>query len=988
MSPAQIPTALASAAPSRLVIDQPTPMAELEAGSLVELLQLLGELGISGKMLLDLMGPLDLTQVAAVFEYLKYAVLMRDGTAAQLQFHLELLASLSSDNYPDWMLMARELSEDGPFTPEVNRFIQKAKVSQFLNDNILRKLGLTNASKFRPHENEKQFILFALIFLESVTDITTSDPLVALLFEAVNRYGSLSDYFKGYDPARQASQKVASAGFTASYLLGESTEIYTQNSSELYGEQREWGERLNRLALRLLGDQTTLPELDLGIDRFKLSNQLKPQLDAARRGDKNAAGKGIDQLLPILELREQQFKRTGNRIAASKAGEFIRSLQTIQNQIRPVDEKRMELRAQHKYQFSVRHSGKQIPELFFDDDRFASWLFKPGGLVQGEISRLLLDPTTPMTEFWLYPHFVFMGLAALFPGYNTRRQPTILIDSFNYDEQLLDAFGLERTLEYVLDGLVIDASRAGAANLAVFAAASGRAADLPQYIQRTLGQLKSITYYDSYPFEAVDPSSSGLAQSVTGAFHATECFGYGNPLSGVIDFPFNQVTYVSVEKNTAGPRGVFEIEVRGYLTERKLMDKMPEPQYRPGNQPPEGGRTSPTAATQSREGGSREQQAAIDSALAVMRSAVPGITIEQHKQQVDERLSSELVELHTAAFPDYAQYRGQEYAQRIVQPNAELYILRAGERVAGLALWHTTPLLPVASLYIDELAIHPAFQARGLGGELLRLLARIAGMRGYRQLYLLTRMDAPAARLLRFYDREGFHFIGQYEGLGNLLMRHLSLTGPENARALAALQNRLEIQVSDRLSVPRVTLHSVADLELLNIMRHLERTFPEPIRYSETEFVRRFTFPDAFVLLLRDGSVPVAFAFCYNDPLLPADFLFADSMAVDPQYQKRGIGTDFVRAVLAIPSATFYKAVVFFCTEWNHDGVNLPEYYARFGAKLLDRMEDRLRMVIPIAEGEQKLGEVRDITDHRHRPGRIDPTSAQAALSSSLSASI
>jgi GNAT superfamily N-acetyltransferase len=969
MNAASLQQAGAIPAPLRLVLDPTQYTADVQSGSLEHLLQLIGELGISGQEFLNSLRPLDLDEVAAALQYLRFAVLLRDGTAEQLAFHLRLLVSLPSDSYEGWKNMAEQLTENGPFSADVLEFITSNEVPNLLYGRILRALGLTKVSKYPAHSNVKQFILTELLLLEAVNSLAASDPNIQILFEAVNRYGNLHDYYKQCDVSKRVLDKLTQAGFKIEHLFAGGSEIHA-GDQVANAERRDWAQPLLSIVSRLLGNQETKPEFDLGLDRFKFLNQLRPLLDGVQRKDRNSARNLIDQLLPKVEARQEALRGTPSRLDLTKASELILGLRSVSKELDKAPEARRQT-----FRLTAVRSPKLIPELFFDDTRLGSWLFKPDGFFHGEICRLLLDPATPLFEVYLEPHPRFLGFAALFPGFNARRGKTIFIDGFEYDEDLLGFRDLPGTMDFVLNSLVLDAHQAGADYLAVFNGASDRGAHLPQHIKTLQAQLNSITYHESYTFEAVDALASGLEQSLTGQFHYTEAFGYGVPLSGVIDFPVNNVTYVSIEKDTSDPRGVFEIDLRAFLTERRLMDAVTE--KKKSSLPVYG--SSSTGSSESSELRRRET-AVLAEATESMSRMVPAIVVERHSE-TNPLLTANLISLHASAFPEYPPFAESDYARRMTQTNSEAYLLRIGSQSVGFALWYTTPLLPQNAIYWDEFAIDPAFQGKGLGTQTVRMLARIAGIRGYRELYLLTRMDAGAPRLARFYGREHFQFIGQYPGLGNLMRRTLSLTGPENQQEIDKLLNDLKHELKPVLPKSDMDFRSSLDPGLIAEMQQLELAFPEDIRYSGASFAERSAYPDLYVLTLRNGGGPVAFCLCYHDPTLPESAIFADSLAIKPEYQKRGIGSAFIRTVLAIPRLTHYTSVVFYCRRFSESGLDLPEYYTRrFGAEVMDTTTDRIRMQIPLTSPHGSASPLSD--DNNPQPS--DTASHWAARSQPL----
>jgi GNAT superfamily N-acetyltransferase len=66
-------------------------------------------------------------------------------------------------------------------------------------------------------------------------------------------------------------------------------------------------------------------------------------------------------------------------------------------------------------------------------------------------------------------------------------------------------------------------------------------------------------------------------------------------------------------------------------------------------------------------------------------------------------------------------------------PAAEVVLAFAGGEPAGFALWFQSysTFLARPGLYLEDLFVYPQHRGRGLGGQLLRHLARVAVERGY-----------------------------------------------------------------------------------------------------------------------------------------------------------------------------------------------------------------------------------------------------------------
>lgn len=76
----------------------------------------------------------------------------------------------------------------------------------------------------------------------------------------------------------------------------------------------------------------------------------------------------------------------------------------------------------------------------------------------------------------------------------------------------------------------------------------------------------------------------------------------------------------------------------------------------------------------------------------------------------------------------------------------------ADGEVAGFALWflNFSTWEGVHGLYLEDLFVRPAFRGQGLGGALLRRLARIADERGYARMeWVVLNWNTPAIEVYR-----------------------------------------------------------------------------------------------------------------------------------------------------------------------------------------------------------------------------------------------
>jgi GNAT superfamily N-acetyltransferase len=89
------------------------------------------------------------------------------------------------------------------------------------------------------------------------------------------------------------------------------------------------------------------------------------------------------------------------------------------------------------------------------------------------------------------------------------------------------------------------------------------------------------------------------------------------------------------------------------------------------------------------------------------------------------------------------------------QPAGECLIARADGRAIGLAIYfrNLSTFVGKPGLYLEDLFVEPAYRGKGIGGALLRAVARIAVDRGYARVdWSVLDWNAPA---IRFYKSIG-----------------------------------------------------------------------------------------------------------------------------------------------------------------------------------------------------------------------------------------
>lgn len=922
----------------RVLIAKPRRAAVAEARTLDALLAGIQELGFSPDEFFASLRQLELSAVAAVFGYLEFALEGERGSEA-LRFHLDLLSGVSPEDYSNWQNLLEQVRAREPLSADVRQFLEKGAVEDLLFQTALRYLGFEKVAELEPHPAQIAYLSSIITFLESWRSLATEDANVSLIFDAVNRYGSLQSYYSGHDLPRATIQRMLDEGYDTDYLVFGGQEILSAEA--IQGRAPDWPARLEQLVTQAVGTETDPPRVNIGVDRFKFINQIKDDLDAVRaKQDKQAAIRILDQLIPILRTRQQLLARRRLLVDQSALDQYKYDLEQVRarlrepnNQPRPVQTLR-----------AVR-SRKLVPELFFDDTRLGSWLFKPGGIVHGEISRLLLDPATPLIEFWVDPYPEFLGVATLYPGLNSGKRRTILMDTLHYEDRLLDARGPQGTMQFLLEAMVADAYRAKAEKLLVFAAPWGKSLNFVEYVRTVEPRDNSIKYHESYSFESADPADGALANSLAGRHHYTQSFGYNQPMTGTIDYGYTVVQAGAIEKLAGDGRGVYEIDVAGFMEGQKLSRRVPrQEKAAPGSR----GTVSRPTTQESREIKKREERA-MAAAETAFRKVIPDLSFEI-LTEVDESLDRDLRDLHSQAFPAYPLPQPGHFTRRVVPKDAHVAVVRERATVIGFAVSLVNADVSPQALYVDVFAIAPRWQSMGLGTILLDAMVRLAAIRGFRAVYLLTRFGEDAIRIVRFYERAHFRVAGPYDGLGQLLFRPLSLAGPENALAIQEIVGRLLATLRPDIADARAMLRTALNPDTLELLQSIEETFPDAMQFGR-QSLNRITLPDAHLIVVYGGEQLVAFGFCYQDPSLPRQILFADALRVRGEYGK-AVATALIEAVLNIASLTCYTALVFDCDEHGRNALCSREYHEQFGAQVVDRRGRRVRMTIPLYSAE------------------------------------
>jgi len=138
------------------------------------------------------------------------------------------------------------------------------------------------------------------------------------------------------------------------------------------------------------------------------------------------------------------------------------------------------------------------------------------------------------------------------------------------------------------------------------------------------------------------------------------------------------------------------------------------------------------------------------------RGRIPGSDLRFAPLELDDLPAVALIE--ELSFPTPWSVTSFRY-ELVENPYASLYGLRigAGPLVAFACVWVIDQ-----EFKINNFAVHPRFRGRGLGGQLLAELLRIAADQGCLEATLEVRPSNEAA--LRLYGSAGFRVVGRRRG--------------------------------------------------------------------------------------------------------------------------------------------------------------------------------------------------------------------------------
>ena len=392
----------------------------IKHGSVLDFVHLLQGASIDLNALFNQFYDYDLADMGNLMQYLRSAAFNGEPSAQRLLFHLELMQSVSRSDYQRWKKLLQELRYHSNLSPESNQFVKEQDVESFLHNLLLQKLGLEIKAEPETRVNQLAFLRSLFTFLESWQSLISEDPNLIVLFQFINRYGSLPKYYLENNIPRRSVQLMAELGYDTDYLVFGQGEILSMGPSK--DDQPEiWKNRLIQTIKETLGGKDKEPIIDIGFDRFKVFYQIKDDYELLKEKEDKAAGlRIIEYLIPKLEHRSAILLRNGDIVTHNQMSSLVHRLQALRKLLKDDSEK-----LPAPQQLRAIRSPKLLPELLFDNTRLACCLFKPTGLFHGEISLLLLDPATPMIEFWLDPYPEFLGLATLYPGKNAKGEKNV-----------------------------------------------------------------------------------------------------------------------------------------------------------------------------------------------------------------------------------------------------------------------------------------------------------------------------------------------------------------------------------------------------------------------------------------------------------------------------------------------------------------------------------------------------------------------------------
>ncbi len=413
------------------------------------------------------------------------------------------------------------------------------------------------------YDNE---IAFVRALWSAMTDYKFfMDSNVTFIFEKLGIYPDMAAYYR-------AEQKVVldemhRAGFDVDSVL-DGSEVLRRNMSVLDQNAQSdapWPERLKSLAIALIGGKDEPPKKLYSFnktpkDRRNLLAKANGQDGAyltAIRGNQKAARQVIDRLISVVE---EAFAKSEDR----DLEELHELLSGLKNELAGG------ARLNHTgYVFTARRSRKRVPEILFHNQRLACCIFKPEGFHNGEISQIVLDPKTPLLEFWIEGHNEFLAIATQYLGTNEKQRPAMFVDTFELNQRFYSR-GRSAGLKFAIDAIVADAIGIGAEEIVIHRAQYGRPMEFSNFVKDLSRQGKfreSIRQEEAYLFTTIDEDDRALAGTRGLKYHYTDAFRHYSRIKGpvnalVVDikkYPLPEGQPLKKQMNHVSPSGIKKI---------------------------------------------------------------------------------------------------------------------------------------------------------------------------------------------------------------------------------------------------------------------------------------------------------------------------------------------------------------------------------------------------------------------------------------------
>jgi GNAT superfamily N-acetyltransferase len=98
-----------------------------------------------------------------------------------------------------------------------------------------------------------------------------------------------------------------------------------------------------------------------------------------------------------------------------------------------------------------------------------------------------------------------------------------------------------------------------------------------------------------------------------------------------------------------------------------------------------------------------------------------------------------------------------------IESGREYYVWRKDDKICGLVGLHRQIWGPEGNVWLSWFAIHPSYQAKGIGGKLIDLITEKARRAGHKKLLVETYSSPTFEKARRFYKAKGFSEVGRIE---------------------------------------------------------------------------------------------------------------------------------------------------------------------------------------------------------------------------------